>query len=736
MIFIDFETTSDKPIEHGAVAYTSSKGFRPLMVAYSLGEDEPTHIWDFETFTWDGVSKTSNIHYPITGKYPIPNDLFVALISTNERIIAHNADFEYNVLEAIGFNLDVSRFYCTRVAAAYLSLPQSLGELARVLGCKSQKKKGKDERKAMNLFSINGKPYTEDLLLWELYKDYCRFDVLTLKDCYANMQSIPSDELKAYHMNMGYNHRGVRVDVDRAKDVLSKYELAKETIQNYGFRKFGFDIKNKNAVKKYLGLDSLLKERVEELLKTDKTLEDSDIEILELNMLLGQSSIAKLNFIVEANVNGRIYDSLKFYGAQRTGRWSSKGLQLQNLPNLSVPDLEDFYIKTQKKDLEDVGKAREFMEKAPAFVRSCLLPNEGKQLISLDFSSIEARVLSWLAGSTERLDIFRGDGKIYEHTASKLFGIPVEKVTKNSKERKIGKAGELAFGYEGGVAAFDRFGKGELALMSQSEKKEIVYKWRKANPEIVAFWRGVEKAFISAFYNGESTFRCLKFRKIGSSVGIRLPSGRWLVYREVHHSEANGLTEIRYDGSPIKSWEFKEFLEKQGIENVVTPEFLFDLPIRDKIPFRKGMELVVQKSKSQLKFISFDEDGNEQEEFKVTNLVFEEDATYYSKKDLFNPPAERYSRTGIYGGLITENITQAIARDLIVKAINDFEASDLEFDMHFFVHDEINGSGLCNTPELEERFKYYMSSDSYSDDFWGKDIPVATSLDVLDRYKK
>lgn len=715
ILFIDFETYSDKAISYGQTAYTRAKGFRPLIGCYALNEG--------------GVQKVD-----LTER-PLPTLLHSYFADENVRIVAHNADFEASVLEAMGFNIPYSRFYCTRVAAAYLSLPQSLGELSDTLGVTHKKKRGKLEKLAMATFSIKGKQPSEYPELWQTYIDYCEYDVLALRECYNAMPKIPANELRMYQANMKYNKRGVRVDVERAQAVLDCYELAKTTVTAYGSEKFGCDISNQNAVKKLLKLPSLTKDIVTEMLESD-SLDIKTREIIELNSLLNQSSIAKLFFLVNAQVDGRIYDSQKFYGAQRTGRYSGKGLQLQNLPRKGFKDLEEYWAKLDRKELNNVRVATEFLNRASAFIRSCILPDEGKQLVSLDFSAIEARVLSWMAGAEGRLEIFRGAGKIYEYTASQLFGITFEEVTKDSDERNIGKAAELAFGYQGGVAAFDRFGKGLLADKGEAEKKRLVGTWRAKNPEIVNFWWGIEKAFKEAFFNGSSEFRMFKLKKIDDSVGILLPSGRYLVYRHVRFSEKYGLTEIRYDTEPNKLWLFKKFLEDNELEDIITPRYLYSL--EPKTVYTLGDNLFVKRTSSQLTFLSYDEAGEEHEEFKVTNLIFDLDDTYYSKtkKDLFSPPAEKYMRTSVYGGLITENLTQAVARDLMVKAVDDYEASDLDFAMSFFVHDEINGSAICNTDELKDKFAYIMSSDSYADDFWGKGIPVKAALEVLTRYKK
>lgn len=713
-LFIDFETYSDKDISLGQTAYTRAKGFRPLICCYAFN--------DGRIFEVDLVATKGNL----------PTLVHKYLADPSVEIVAHNADFEASVLEAMGFNIPFSRFYCTRVAAAYLSLPQSLGELAYALNVTTQKKRGKIEKKAMNAFSIRGLQPSEDPELWQAYMTYCNYDVGALRDCYNEMTRIPANELRMYHENMKYNKRGVRVDVERANRVLEFFEIAKTVVANYGTEKFGCDIANQNAVKKLLKMTSLTKDVVTELLGSD----DLDIktrEILELNSLLNQSSVAKLVFLTNAEVNGRIYDSQKFYGAQRTGRYSGKGLQLQNLPRKGFKDLEEYWANLNVKDLGNIRVSIEFLNRVSAFIRSCILPDEGKQLISLDFSAIEARVLSWLAGSEDRLEIFRGDGKIYEHTASQLFGIPKEEVTKDSTERNIGKAAELAFGFQGGVAAFDRFGKGLLSNKGEAEKNKLVGTWRAKNPEIVAFWFGLEKAFKDAYFNGKSEYRMLLFKRIGNNVGIKLPSGRFLVYRNIKFSEQYGLTEMRYDSTPSKLWLFQDFLDRNEID-CVNPRFLHNL--EPKKLQAVSEDIYVKKTASQLVFLSFDEAGNEHEEFKLTNLVFDKDKTFYSKKDLFSPPADKYMRTGIYGGLLAENVTQAVARDLMVKAIDDFESSELDFDISFMVHDEINGSGFCNTPELVKRFSHIMSSENYADDFWGKGIPVVTALEVLTRYKK
>lgn len=713
-LFIDFETRSKTKIEAGAKAYCMDKDFKAILVSYAIGAN-PTKVIDLT-------------------KDKFTDELNAALLDQETQIIAHNADFECNVLLAIGYNIPFCRFYCTRVAAAYLSLPQSLGELSRELGVETPKRNGKLEKKAMTTFSIKGEEVNAgNSYLWEIYKEYSAIDTEALRQCFNKMTSIPKEELSKYHDMLRFNSTGVRVDVERAEKVLLFYEYACKTLKEYGNTKFRLDIGNKNAVKRVLETDSLTKDKVKEMLAGDEV-NPLEREMLEINQLLNQSSIAKLRYLVECNLNGRLYDQMKFYGAQRTGRDSSKGMQLQNLPAKSFDDLEEYFEQLKASELKSVEGAIKFLERVSAFIRSCIIPDEGYQLISLDFSSIEARVLSWLAGSKERLAIFRGDGKIYEHTAAQLFHIPKDEVKKGSRERNIGKAAELAFGYQGGVSAFDNFSKGELSDMSQEEKKSIVGRWRTANREIVAFWGGVEKAFKDAYNYGEATYKMLYFLKIGKNLGIKLPSGRWLVYRDVRFSHTSGLTELRYDGSPNKVYSFMEFLEKNDLLDAVTPKSLYAL--QPKTKFMLNDDICVMRTGTQLTFFSFDETGEEVEEFKVTNCKFEPNLTTYSGKDLFKPPLDKYLRTSVYGGLITENVTQAIARDLMKKAIADFEKTNLQFTLQFFVHDELNGSGICNTPELLAQFKKIMSSENYDNDFWGKGIPVKAEIEVLNRYKK
>src|SRR5690606_25225294 len=342
--------------------------------------------------------------------------------------------------------------------------------------------------------------------------------------------------------------------------------------------------------------------------------------------------------------DGRIRGLLQFYGANRTGRWAGRLVQVQNLPRNSMPDLHT------ARELLKAGRleAIELLWDDPAdvlsqLIRTAIIPSPGRRFIVADFSAIEARVVAWLAGEQWRLDVFRGHGKIYEASASQMFGVPIEKIDKGSELRQKGKIAELALGYGGGVGALKAMGALEMGV-EEEELQELVQRWRAANPAIVQLWRDLGQAAIEAVrdQNIVTLQHGITFWVEGGILRVKLPSGRVLHYvrPRIEQDPKFGTDVVTYEG------------------------------------YEQG----------------------------------------------------RWSRLKTYGGKITENLTQAVARDCLAEAILRLDAAG--YDIAFHVHDEVVIDAHPDTDP--EAVAAIMSAPIE----WAPDLPLAADAFVCDYYQK
>ncbi len=472
------------------------------------------------------------------------------------------------------------------VWSAYLGLPLSLEGVGTVLKLKDQKlKEGGD---LIRYFCLPCKPtkvnggrtrnypnHAPDK--WLAFIDYNKRDVeveLAIKEKLRN-QPVPDFVWEEYHQDQVINDRGIGIDVDFVKAAIAIDEESKAKIQKELKELTGLE--NPNSVLQMIGwlreygvtTDSLDKKAVKELLKV---VDEKTAKVLKLRQQAAKSSVSKYQAMMNCICkDGRARGMFQFYGANRTGRWAGRLVQLQNLPQNYLPDLEEARNLFRTGDLEATELLYDTQDSLSQLIRTAFIPSNGKKFIVCDFSAIEARVLSLLAGEKWRSRVFEQGKDIYCMSASQMFGVPVEKHGQNSDLRQKGKIAELACGYGGAVGALKAMGAIDMGLEEQ-ELQPLVDSWRQANPNIVLFWWDVDKAVKSAVKFQEQTeTHGLQFEATKGMLFITLPSGRKLAYVKPKMGENQfGGESVTYEGTgTAKRWERLESYGPKFVENIV-----------------------------------------------------------------------------------------------------------------------------------------------------------------------
>ena len=470
--------------------------------------------------------------------------------------------------------------------SAYLGLPLSLEGVGTVLKLKNQKmREGAD---LIRYFCLPCKPTkinggrTRNLPhhapdKWSTFIDYNRRDVeveLAIKERLKNFP-VPDFVWEEYHQDQIINDRGIGIDVDFVKAAIKIDSESKAKIQEELKGLTGLE--NPNSVLQMIGwlrehgisTDSLDKKAVKELLKTvDKT----TAQVLKLRQQAAKSSVSKYQAMMNCVCkDGRARGMFQFYGANRTGRWAGRLVQLQNLPQNHLPDLKEARELFRTGDLESTELLYDTQDTLSQLIRTAFVPSKGKKFIVCDFSAIEARVLSHLAGEIWRSKVFELGKDIYCMSASQMFGVPVEKHGQNSELRQKGKIAELACGYGGSVGALKAMGALDMGL-TEEELQPLVNSWRLANPNIVLFWWDVDRAVKTAVKDLIPTStHDIKFEVRSGILFITLPSGRKLSYIKPRIGENQfGGESITYEGTgTAKRWERLESYGPKFVENIV-----------------------------------------------------------------------------------------------------------------------------------------------------------------------
>ncbi len=566
----DVETFSDVDlIKCGVYAYADSPAFEILLFAYSFDGGE-TQIID------------------LAQGEKLPAEVEDAIFDVSVTKTAYNANFERTCLSKhFGRYIPPESWHCSAVQAAMLALPRSLEDVGRVLGLDEQKMK--EGKELIRYFCVPCKPTKANggrirnlprhaPEKWELFKTYCKRDVDVEKSIRRKLHNfpIPESEMELYRLDQRINDRGVLVDMGLVRNAVSCEHLHKEVVTKRAYELTGLENPNSVAqLKGWLGdmgmeAESLSKKAVAEMIaETDGEVE----ELLRLRLLMAKTSVKKYE-AMERSVcsDGRVHGMLMFCGANRTARWSGKIVQIQNLPKNYLPDLELARDLVKQGRFEDIELLYDSTPNVLSeLIRTAFIPKPGCRFVVADFSAIEARVLAWLSGEQWRLDVFTSHGKIYEASASSMFHVPMEEITKTSPLRQKGKLAELGLGFGGAAGALISMGALDMGL-TEEELPPLVAAWRKANPHITQFWWDVDAAAIKAVREKQKTkVGKIIFEYKSGILFITLPSGRKLSYVKprmaVNKFGRDGLT---YEGiSENKKWSRIETYGPKLVENIV-----------------------------------------------------------------------------------------------------------------------------------------------------------------------
>lgn len=657
-LYIDIETYSPEPIgDCGAYRYAMNPEFEILLVAYARDE-EATQIID------------------LASGEKLPEWFVRALLDHKVTKHAHNAVFErvcftmwlrrHTSLIADDEWLNPMDWECSSVKAGRCGLPLSLKGAGEALKLSEQKM---DEGKALiQLFctprKVRSGSENEGLFgglpkrvqpsefpdKWETFKAYCIRDVDVERSIEKALSwyEVSDFEKRLYAIDQRINDYGVRIDLDMVTeanrmDILTKSRLSAEAVTLTGLSNPNSGTQLKAWLSERLGIDipSLTKTTLPDIVSEARKQRDTiALRVLQIRAEMGKTSNAKYDAMLSVvGPDGRARGLTQFYGS-RTGRWAGRLIQMQNLPQNHINALDTARQMLKDGDYDSLDLTfGNVPDTISQLIRTSFIPSDGKIYAVCDFSAIEARVLAWMAGEEWVLDTFRQGGDIYCATASQMFHKPVEKHGVNSELRQRGKVAVLALGYGGGVSALDKMGGARLG-MTEEEEADTVKMWRNANPGIVAFWGLVEKAAKECIVykttrKVETPHTCVTFRMEDSTMTIELPSGRKICYpnAELHFDNEWACTgqtaaQAATDSSFIKK-------EKPALH----PERHY---------MDKGASI----------------------RFMGTNQA-----------------TRKWEWIETWGGKLTENIVQAVARDCLAETMTN--CMDAGFPVVFHIHDEL-----------------------------------------------
>ena len=607
---IDLETYSPLNLSKtGVYPYSAHPDFQILLFGYAIDE-QPVQVVD------------------LASGEKLPDEILAALVDPGVVKWAFNASFERICLSSWlhryhpellpqGSFLDPTQWRCSMVWAAYLGMPMSLDQVARVLDLPV--KKDAAGKKLIKQFCTPATPNlinkgarrnlpSADPEGWKAFIEYNRHDVEVEQAIHTRLAKfpVPEAEWEAYSLDQRINDAGIKLDATLVDAAVALDEKHRKTTLARAQELTGLENPNSPIqLKDWLTqngcpLDSLTKAEVATALEDARGVVK---EILQLRGDLAKSSVKKYKAMLNVSgADGRARGLLQFYGAGRTGRFAGRLVQVQNLPRNYLPDLDEARTLVRTGNLEALELLYDSVpETLSQLIRTAFIPTSGNRFIVADYSAIEARVIAWLAGEKSTLEAFRDGKDLYCETASRMFKVPVEKHGANGKLRQKGKIAVLACGYGGSVGALKAMGALRMGL-AEDELKPIVDAWRAANPHIVWLWQEVEDAALTAITTRQPIrLRNLTFTLESGILFITLPSGRRLAYVKP------GLGQNRFGGTSITYW---------GIST-----------------------------------------------------------------------GQKWGRLETYGGKLTENIVQAIARDLLVNGMQNVAESGHQIVMH--VHDEI-----------------------------------------------
>lgn len=606
---IDIETFSEVDIRKaGLYRYVQSPSFQIILFAFSWDGEDPVVI-------------------DLLRGETVPEEIIRALYDPNVTKHADNAAFEFCALSKFYYTI-LEQWQCTMIHGMYCGYPAGLAAINVAMQLPDDKQKNATGKGLINYFCKPCKPTKanghrsrnlphHEPARWELFKAYCAQDVVAEMAVEDRLTPwpVPEEEWNLWHLDLQINSYGVNIDQRLVSQALNINAAVMHALEEEAVGISGLDNPNSVAqLKKWLEEESDLdvvdmkKASVKQMIKT--TDNDTVKRVLEIRQEMSKTSIKKYTAMQEVICSdGRVRGLLQFYGANRTGRWAGRLIQVQNLPKNKIETLEN------ARDLVKTGRLQAIRviygnvpDTLSQLIRTAFIPSEGRIFLVADFSAIEARVIAWLAGEQWRQDVFATHGKIYEASAAAMFNVPVELISKGHPEYELrakGKVAELALGYQGGTAALIAMGALEMGL-SEEELPDIVARWRKASPRIKDLWHTMQSCAIEAIKTGRSQIgRGITFTHEGLGeerfLTIRLPSGRKLFY-------------------------VKPFLSKNQ---------------------------------------------------------WDSDAIFFYQRD---QTTGKWIKEQTYGGKITENVVQAIARDCLAVALQKLAAAGFQTVMH--VHDE------------------------------------------------
>lgn len=585
---IDIETYSSVNIgKAGLYKYAQSLDFEILLFAYQ---------WD------DG---SAGIIDPARGE-SIPGWLRAALSDPDVMKHAYNAAFEWYCLNRAGYQTPLEQWRCTMAHGLYCGYPAGLEAAGRALGLPEDKRKLSVGKALIRYFCVPCAPTRANggrrrnlpehaPEKWELFKDYCRQDVVTERELLKrfSMFPMPEEEIRLWRMDVRMNAYGVRVDTGLVAGALYMDRISRGQLLEEAAGITGLSNPNSTGqLKEWLearlkacGVDCSLPDIKKETV--NQLLERSDLpgdvrRALEIRQQLGKTSVKKYEAMETARGEGdRIRGLTQYYGANRTGRYAGRMVQMQNLPRNYLKTLD--YARKLVKEKNYAGLQLLYgnvPDTLSQLIRTAFIPSEGNHLVIADFSAIEARVIAWLAGEQWVNEVFATHGKIYEATASQMFGVPVERIVKGNPEyslRQKGKVATLALGYQGGVNSLISMGALNMGL-TQEELPEIVNRWRQANPRIRDLWYAMENAALLVMQTArpqgvQGLILTLEGDLIHgqSFLTVRLPSGRKLYYPKPFLRENQfGKMALHYYGvGANKKWGVESTYGGKMTENVV-----------------------------------------------------------------------------------------------------------------------------------------------------------------------
>ena len=735
---IDLETFSTVSIkDSGAYRYIADPSFEILLFAYSL-DGAPVEIIDLAS-----------------GEH-VPDWLIRALYDPSFIKHAYNAPFEIGCLSKYYGRLDPSQWRDTMIHGLYAGYTAGLDATGKALGLPADKQKLATGKALIRYFCVPCKPTKSnggrtrnypkhDPEKWELFKEYCRQDVVTEMEIDRRLATCPVPEFvqKQWETDLRINSRGAAVDLPFVEGALDIADRVKTQLMDEACRISG--LSNPNSVTQLMnwindrtgrGLTDLRKDTVARILDDgDDPVDPKTYRMLQIRQELGKTSTKKYNAIETCVCpDGRVRGLLQFYGANRTGRFAGRLIQVQNLPRTYTDPIELARELVTAHDADALqcvyGSVNDTLSQ---LIRTAFVASPGNVLIDADFSAIEARVISWLAGEQWRLEVFRTHGKIYEASASQMFGVPIEMIKKGNPEyalRAKGKVAELALGYQGGPGALIAMGALDMGL-TEEELPEIVQRWRASNKRIQALWWAMDEAARNVIENGGAVnvrglivAREYDAMQGTSLLTITIPSKRKLYYVNPQLcTNRFGGESMSYTGidQTTKQWKSIETYGGKLTENCLAgdaivltdhgPKPLGHVSLNEKLwdgarwvkhdgVIKKGRQRVISVNGVRMTpdhrvltdhgWIPAWDVGGYFNPAQGSNISF--DVSYvYDEDDVYDimnaGPDHRFAVISHRGLMIVHNCVQAIARDCLCEAIERLEAAG--FPIVFHVHDEV-----------------------------------------------